>query len=178
MRLHSTLVAGLLLALTLAGCQATAEPQTVQFLDGQYEILKPSSWRLMNDLNDAADLQMGNAAKEAYGMVLTEPRVDFDEELTEQGYSDLTRGMLTQSLSNLKETGPKAMTVNGQPAVLYDLQGSIDDIRIRYWHISIASPEHFHQVVLWSLPSRFEAHQKDFEAVLHSLRTASSPAAP
>jgi hypothetical protein len=162
-------LAALIPALVILGCFST-EPETVQFFEGQFQALKPASWSMQSNLNDVADLQMGNRFKDVYCTVLTEAKVDFADDLSVETFSDLTRKMLTESLSDLTETGPKMLEYSGQPAVLYELVGSIDNTRIKYWHVSIESPTHFHQVVLWSLPSKFDANKADFEAVLHSIR--------
>lgn len=156
-------------ALLILGC-FSAEPETVQFFEGQFQALKPASWSMQSDLNDVADLQMGNRFKDVYCTVLTEAKVDFADDVTVETFSDLTRAMLVESLSDPTETGPTTMEYSGQPAVLYELVGSIDNTRIKYWHVSIESPTHFHQVVLWSLPSKFDANKADFEAVLGSIR--------
>ncbi len=153
----------------ILGC-FSAEPETVQFFDGQFQATKPASWSMQSNLNDEADLQMGNRLKDVYCTVLTEAKMDFADELSVTAFSDLTRTLLTESLSDLTETGPTMLEFSGQPAVLYELIGSIDTTRIKYWHVSIESPTHFHQVVLWSLPSRFNRNKADFEAVLHSIR--------
>jgi hypothetical protein len=162
-------LAALVPVFLILGC-FSAEPETIQFFEGQFQALKPASWSMQSNLNDVADLQMGNRFKDVYCTVLTEAKVDFADDLSVETFSDLTRKMLTESLSDLTETGPKMLEYSGQPAVLYELVGSIDNTRIKYWHVSIESPTHFHQVVLWSLPSKFDANKTDFEAVLHSIR--------
>ncbi len=161
----------LLLAAALVGCRDSA-PVTTAFLEGRFEILRPASWSLLSDLNDAADLQMGNLFREAYCMVLSEARMDFSDDMTLAAFSDRTREILLGSLEDARTEGPETLVLGGQPALRYVLQGSVDRVRIRYWHVAIATPTHFHQVVLWSLPSRFERNRADFEAVLASLRPA------
>ena len=157
-------------SLSMAAC-AQSKPETVSFMDGQFEALKPASWSMLSDLNDKADLQMGNRFKEAYCTVLTEARIDFAEGLSLAEFSEITRKFLVDSLEDLQQTGPENLTLSGQPAIKYDLIGTINRTRIHYWHVSIETPTHYHQVILWSLPSRFKANQKDFEAVLNSIRT-------
>ncbi|MBW3563882.1 MAG: hypothetical protein KY459_04065 [Acidobacteria bacterium] len=162
------------LLLALGSCTTEATSETVEFLDGRFSVTKPADWRLIPGLNEEADLEMGNPRTEAYGMVLSEPKGDFAEDLTLAEYSDMTRELMMESLENGSEEGPERMTVNGEPALRYVLNGTIDRIRVKYWHVSIDSGDHFHQVLLWSLPSRFDEHVADFEAVLNSFSDVSA----
>ena len=54
------------------------EPKKVEFLDQSFAVEMPASWSLRSDLNDVADLQMGNPFKEAYAIVISENKMDFD----------------------------------------------------------------------------------------------------
>lgn len=179
------------LSLTLTACGGSKETEThaktkdkatatknqnsqksgkiVPFYDDKFSILKPKKWRLMNSLNDAADLQMGNLLKEAYTIVLTEPKIDFDD-TSLQDYSDLTRGFLSESLKNYEESAPENITINGYPAVKYTLTGSIEFIKLKYWHVSIDAKDHFHQVILWSLNSKFKKNEATYNKVIKSFK--------
>ena len=37
-----------------------SKPKKVEFLNQSFSVIMPSSWSLRSDLNDVADLQMGN----------------------------------------------------------------------------------------------------------------------
>lgn len=164
-------VAGAVLLLALGSCATEGTAETVEFLDGRFSVTRPADWP---GLNDEADLEMGNARTEAYCLILSEPKSDFADDLTLAEYSDITREMMMSSLENGSEDGPERMTVNGDPGLRYVLNGTVERIRIKYWHVAVDTGDHFHQVILWSLPSRFDEHVADFEAVLDSFSAASA----
>jgi len=173
MKLKSGIVLALL-AILCAGCEPS-KPVTVSFLEGQYQVLKPAGWSDL-ELNDVADLEIGNMFREAYCTVLTEPKSDFADDIDLMRFSEVTREIMVESLKDSKEEGPEQLTLSGQPAVRYVINGTMDSVKVRYWHVSIESEEHFHQVILWSLPSRFDGNVRDFEAVLASIRAAKKKA--
>ncbi|MHC4549379.1 MAG: hypothetical protein ACYTEZ_11445 [Planctomycetota bacterium] len=157
-----------LLVLLLAGCRR--EEGTLTFYSDKYEVVKPASWSRLADLNEAADVQMGNRFKEAYLVILTEAKVDFEEGFTLADFSDVTRGFLRQSATKYSETGPEPGEVNGKPSLRYEIHATVDRVRIRYWHICIDFDEEYHQVIVWSLVSRFDDNVADFDRALYSLQ--------
>jgi hypothetical protein len=134
------------------------------------EIVLPRGWREMEDLNEEADLQVGDLASEAYFVVLSEPKADFDPELGVEGHSDLTRESMLGALKNPEVSEPTRLKINGMDAVQYQIAGSTEGLRIIYFHTTIEGKEHFHQIVAWTLPSRLEANKPNFDAVLNSFR--------
>ena len=165
---------GLLLISLLTGCDQIEqlikqEAKPVEFLNGAFSVLKPASWLTMDDLNDEADLQMGNLFKEAYAIVLTESKQDF-ENIDLQGHSDLTRANVKEVLRNYQESQSEALDIRGYSALRYRISGSIDNLKIVYWHVTIETTAHFHQMMLWSLPSKFEGNEADFNAVIQSFK--------
>lgn len=168
-RKSAALVAGL--ALVLGSCSiGSSPPKEVQFLDGQFSMMKPGSWSMLSNLNDKADLQMGNPFREAYCTVLTESKEDFRDDFSLEEFGEITRGTLLSSVQDASSDGPESLDVNGQRAIRYELAGSVDNVKVRYWHIVVDADSHFHQVILWSLPSKFEGNRSDFEMVLGSLK--------
>ncbi len=146
-----------------------SEAEEVNFLNGSFSVIKPASWSKMDDLNNEADLQMGNYSKEAYAVILTESKLDFDE-ITMQGHSDLTRVFLEESLENYQASEPEVINVGNFQALRYRLSGSFDGIKIVYWHVTLETKDHFHQVLLWSLPSKFSDNEADFNSVIQSFK--------
>lgn len=155
--------------LVLWSCTKPA-PTVVEFFDGHFSAMKPGSWSMLTDLNDEADLQMGNKLKEAYCVVLTESKDDFAEGYSLEEFGEVTRQGLLSSLADATVEGPESMTLNDQAAIRYELVGTVDRVKIKYWHVVVDSESHFNQVLLWSLPSRFDRNRGDFEAVLSSLK--------
>jgi len=165
---------GLLLISLLVSCDQVEqlikqEDKPVNFLNGNFSVLKPGSWSTMDDLNAEANLQMGNLFKEAYVVILTESKQDFDS-IGLRGHSDLTRSFLREALKNYQESQPVKLDIGGHSALRYRLSGSVDSIKIVYWHVTIETADHFHQMLLWSLPSRFGGNEADFNSVIRSFK--------
>ena len=153
---------------SLTACDLLSKkPQRVEFLDNSFAVMKPGSWSLRDDLNDVADLQMGNLVKEAYAIIISESKMDF-EDLSLQRHSDITRSMLREGLENYNESGPEYLDNTEYPMLRYRLTGTAEGIHITYWHVSIETAAYYHQMILWSLRSKFAKNKADFNAVIQS----------
>lgn len=148
--------------------QKTSE--VVNFLNGQFSTIKPDNWSIREDLHDYADLQMGNLSKGAYCIVMSESKIDYDDHYTLESYSDLTSSFILENIPR-PSVSAENLVINGNSAIKTEIIGSVDGIKIRYWHISIETESHFHQLVLWSVPSHFERNKADYEAVLNSFES-------
>ena len=144
-----------------------SKPKKVEFLDQSFAVKMPSSWSLRSDLNDVADLQMGNAFKEAYTIIISENKMDFDD-ISLEGHSEITRAMIKQGLKNCHESNQETLDIGGNRAVRYRLTGSMDGLKIVYWHVTLETEDHYHQMLLWSLKSRFSKNEADFDSVIQS----------
>jgi len=138
-----------------------SKPKKVEFLNQSFSVIMPSSWSLRNDLNDVADLQMGNPFKEAYTIIISENKMDFDD-ISLEGHSELTRSMIKQGLKNCHESNEEFLDIGGNRAVRYRLTGTMDGLNIVYWHVTLETEDHYHQMLLWSLKSKFSKNKADF----------------
>jgi hypothetical protein len=160
----------LVMLLFTAGCEPQQD-EIITFLDNQYEILKPASWRMLTDLNDEADLQMGNPFDTAYFIILSENRADFEDTLTVGQHAHESVTTLVSAVKDAKITsGPVDITVNGMEGVQYEITGMIENVKINYLHTTLQSKKHFHQIVAWSLPSNFAKNKKDYDRVINSIK--------
>jgi len=146
-------------------------PYPVLSSDGAFQVTVPGSWTKRSDLHDEAELQVANPQQECYVVVLSEPKSDFQSDLTYHKHSDLTRQMIMESLKNGKETaGPKEIEINGLKAVQYEIRGVVDNLEVVYLHTTIDGKTRFHQVLAWTLPSKLTANRPVLESVINSFR--------
>jgi len=129
-------------------------------------VTTPASWSPLA-LSEAADLGLGNATGELYFMVLTEARSELGG-MSLQEHSDLTRGSLVSGLEAAREVGPEALEVGGRPALHYEIRGAMGDLELVYLHTTVDGPEHFHQLLAWTLASAIDSARADFRAVTAS----------
>ncbi len=164
----SLILIGLML---LWSCTLPAlEDQRVSFFDDEFSVIMPAGWSLQDDLNEEADLQMGLPLVEAYALIFTEHKMDFDDSMTLEEHSQLTRESILQALRNPDASEGEKMDVNGIPGLSFRITGSIDRTKIIYWHVTLETEDHYHQLLLWSLPSKFKKLQKTYEEVIQSFR--------
>ncbi len=52
--------------------------------------------------------------------------------------------------------------------VQYEITGSVDGIRIKLLHTTLAGDKYFHQLVAWSLISQYDENRPTFDKILHS----------
>ncbi len=144
-----------------------SQPQKVEFLDQSFSVIMPASWSQRSDLNDVADLQMGNPFKEAYTIIISENKMDFDD-ISLEDHSELTRSNIRQGLKNYHESTLEMLDIGDTPALCYQLTGNMDGVNIVYWHVTLETENHFHQMLLWSLKSKFSKNKADFDSVIES----------
>ncbi len=159
----------------MTGCDAgnifNKEDKTIQFLDDQYQATVPGHWSKLN-LHEDADFQMGNLRKEAYLIVFTESKQDFDDSYSINDYSELTLSMIKDSLKNPVLGKKSTLTTNDYSFSKSIISGVIDGVKIKYLHTTTEDKDNFHQIILWSLPSKYEGNRQDFDNVIKSFKKA------
>ena len=165
---YISLISVMALLSSLVACDfLSKEPKRVEFLNESFSVLMPASWSLKSGLNDQADLQMGNLFKEAYTIIISESKMDFDD-ISMKEHSNLTRSMLQSGLKGYQESSPEPLNMGDIHGLRYQLTGSMDGINLVYWHVTLETENHYHQMILWSLKSKFSDNVPDFDSVIHS----------
>jgi hypothetical protein len=158
--------------LTLLGqrVDSTTGPRSViTSTDGHSQVSVPSSWSNQDDLNDKADLQVANPALEEYLIVLTESKADFvDTDL--EIYAGLIRDGIVGAVSDASVSEARRLTINGMPAIQYEVSGSVDNLKVVYWLTAVEGRDHFHQVLGWTLGSKAEANREVILSVVESFQ--------
>lgn len=151
--MRKALLASLLaVALVPAVLAADDDHKVVVSSDKLTEITVPSSWTDL-ELNKQAEIQVGNETDEAYLIVLNELKEDLDGWNLDK-HSRVTLGTLLASIANPVVTGPKSLTVDGHPALQYEIRGSSDGRKITYIHTTVDGEKLFSQILAWTLPSK------------------------
>lgn len=140
--------------------------RVVTSTDGKARVKLPMHWRLLKNLNDDAQLQAGNLAREEYLMVINELKSDFEGTLEE--YGALVSDNLKDALKDAEMSGPEKITVNGVDALQYEVSGSINNVSIAYLLTAVEGPESFHQISEWTLKSKEGTAFPIFQEVLQT----------
>ena len=64
--------------------------------------------------------------------------------------------------------------VDGNEAVQYEIQGTVDKIKVAYLHVTVEGKDHFHQVLAWTLLSMLEKNRPMLESVIDSFQEIDS----
>jgi hypothetical protein len=52
--------------------------------------------------------------------------------------------------------------------VQYEITGSVDGVRIKYLHTTLEGKKYFHQIIAWSLTSKYDSNKATFDKILDS----------
>jgi len=137
--------------------------------DGSIQITLPKGWKEDKDLHDDAVLQASDRLTEKYVIVLSDSKEDF-EEMSLAKHSEITRGSILEGLSSPQVTGPVELTINGSPAIQYEIRGGTENIKVVYFHTTVETSGMFYQVLAWTLKSRFEKNKSDLQEVTNSFQ--------
>jgi hypothetical protein len=160
------LLAVLALALPLAA--QTGKTKVVESSDGSLKLSVPSDWT-EQELNDAAEIQVGSEEQSSYLIVLIEKKADLFGWNLER-HSFVTLGKLLADVDLPKISGPKAMKIGDIPAIQYEVRGAASGTNIVYLHTTIETPDLFAQILAWTVPSKEAANRKKLENAILSIR--------
>lgn len=133
-------------------CKRQPATKVVTSYDGRFQVTVPGGWKEDNSLHEEAELEVAHRSTKMYAIVLAESKEDFDK-MTLQGHSDVTRTGLKESVTVEKEIGPVSLTIDGHPALQYEIQAVVDNTKIVYLHTTVESPTYFYQILTWTIPS-------------------------
>ena len=150
----------------------TSSPQgkVITSQDGTTQVVVPESWSIQQDLNDIADLQVADIAEENYLIVISEPKSDFDNNVSVEQYSEMTRKFILESVQGGHLSEPVNFTINGNVALQYQIIGSFDGLYIVYLHTVVEGDEDFHQLLAWTLLDKLEENEPILKSVVNSFQ--------
>ncbi len=151
----------------------SGKPKVLTSKDGGSQITIPASWKEETTLNMEAVLQASDAVNEMYVVVLENSKQDFEDMRVEK-YSELTRATLMERITSPQMGTPSSLIINGYPAIQCEIRGTVQNVRIAYLHVAAESPNHFYQILTWTLPSRFDKNRAQLEEVTRSFKEIDS----
>jgi hypothetical protein len=173
-RLPDHLIAIGLLVCAVAGCkqlQSLARPTILKSPDGKFQLTVPVGWRENSSLNEQAEIKAANPLQEMYVIVLTEAKADFTDDMTLDQFTTITRESMTANLTSPELSPPLPVTINGNSARQYEIQGEVKNVKLAYLITTVETAAHFHQVVTWTLRSRIDKNQTTLQQVAGSFRS-------
>ncbi|CAM3426141.1 hypothetical protein [Marinicrinis lubricantis] len=137
--------------------------------DGKAEVTLPDDWNLVEQKQNAlSTLEAANMRDEKYIMVISEAKTDIGGELDLATYADLITQQMTAVAQNSEQSDVADMTIDGHPAVQFNLNGTVQGVDIGYLITIIETDRDFHQVVSWSTGSNYGNHEEEFKNIASS----------
>ena len=168
MKLRAALVA--MLVSVAFGAWGAGPTKVMVASDNGSQVTVPDGWTEL-ELNENAEIQVGNEKDEAYLIVLNEIKEDLYGWNIEK-HSRVTLGNLVSTLAFPTVTGPKSIKVGGSPAVQYEVRGAMEGQNIVYIHTTVDGPKYFSQILAWTLPSRADTVKPQLLEAVASFREA------
>lgn len=153
-------------------------PRTVTARDGKAELTIPADWREMNNLNPEAGLQAGNPAAEQYAIVISEGKNTFADDMTLADFSDSVQENIKTALTDPVISETKKLTINGYPARQFEVAGSMQKVNARWIYTLVDAPKNYHQIMAWTLDSRYDQNKPVLMDVAASFKESSGVPKP
>ena len=138
-----------------------------------YYISRPDYMSRTFQLDDGADLQLQNTARETYALVLIEAKELFKELganlIGPRDYFDLAAQPLTMASS--KASGVTELEVNGNPALQGVIISPFDEVEIAYLLTVVETNGYFYQILCWTPNDSKDLYFPDFKEMVKSFRT-------
>lgn len=156
-------------AQSLTQSQIEEKSKTVTSYDGQYTLMVPKGWTDEGqEANEDAVLTMGSADG-ALGMnILSEPREDFAQDMTLEEFAELS--LESMAVENKVPGDASKLTLDGRPAVLQQMAGDVDELRIHYWIYATEYEDAFARFIFFCVPSDQDKAFPTVQTIVQSIR--------
>ena len=169
--LKSTLILTILIHWAIAGAGQT------NLTEGQYGFTyyfsKPDYMLRTYQLNEDADLQLQNTAKETYALIMIEPKdlfINLGAPLAgARDYYDLVVKPLVSGSTEVGEILP--LEINGNPALQSEIIAPFDEDEIAYLLTVVETKSYYCQILCWTLKDYKDQYFVDFRKMAESFRT-------
>ncbi|OPZ90912.1 MAG: hypothetical protein BWY74_02151 [Firmicutes bacterium ADurb.Bin419] len=156
----------------LSSCALSSDSETTKVVkseDGKMELTIPSNWNDNDEeLHDEAELKVSSYVEEKYVIVLNEEKSAFEDDMTLQEYHDIIIGAMKDSVDNSEVSAPTETELNGNKAILVQIKGSVNKIKVTYWVYTVESTDNFTQVIGWTLQ---KDEEKNTEAIMNVMNS-------
>jgi hypothetical protein len=138
--------------------------------DGKLKVTTSGLWVKRTDLNQNAAFQASRKDKEMYVIVIPEAK-STGGTMTLAQHHLLTRAHMLQKMNNSSTTIPLALNIDGHPALQDEVSGTQNGTTLTFLHTTIDDGETFHQILAWTLKSRWAANQSELAEVTNSFHS-------
>lgn len=163
-------VLAICMAAILGACSEKDNLTVFKSEDNKFQVSASSSWKDTNgELHPESNLEIYNPQKEKYFVALLESKEDFDDSSL-QTYYDIVTETFISSLDNPNQGDVKEVTINGNKALQYSLEGTVDNIKIAYLVTVIETPTHYGQLMAWTTKSKWDKYKEEYTNLINSFK--------
>jgi hypothetical protein len=191
-RLAKGLTLSLVLSAALSGCffrgrQAAAPvvendgetisvPSDVENAVTNVRITVPDGWDVIKDgRRRSNDIYATYLPKELYVAVLSESRSVLSQ-FNLANNAEQYRWLIRAELDRFEEESSTGMTtLNGNPAVQYEIRGVVNGQPVVYLHTTVQGRDNYYQVVGWTTESSYRDNKETLKAIIGSFQGSASP---
>ncbi|MDT8717095.1 hypothetical protein IAI10_10530 [Clostridium sp. 19966] len=143
--------------------------------DGKLQVSAPTSWKEVSQIksmNPLYKIGIGDLSKEKYLGVISESKDNFDGMTLDKYYDAITSQLKTQ-ITDAEISNVTDITISGSKAKIFQLKGTVNNVKITYINAIIDSPKAFNQVNSWTLTSSFDKNKSELENAVKSFKELS-----
>ncbi|MEL6917111.1 MAG: hypothetical protein AAFO99_05200 [Bacteroidota bacterium] len=150
-------------------------------INDQYSIALPKYMKEATNLNDDASLQYQNIFKEAYVVVIDEPKqdlIDVFKELEEwddnksvvENYRDIQLQFFTENITVDNQSPSRALKINGMDAEIVEIDGKAQDViyDIAYTLGFVEGEKNVYMIMAWTLKDKRKKFKKTYDLAIKS----------
>jgi Tfp pilus assembly protein PilE/TM2 domain-containing membrane protein YozV len=151
----------------LSGKQPAVGNKWITSEDGLTKIRVPGNWEKLPELAEQGVIEYGNLQREQYLIVISEPKQSYTSNTDLSAYNMLMLEHKSRAgIDKLRKKYLGEIDLNGLKALKFELSGEVNGVRIDYLQVAVEGKNHFHQVLFWSLPTRWGDPSDIFENAL------------
>lgn len=146
-----------------------AQSQTVYSDDGLSEIRVASHWLVNPHVGQTAALRVVDNTQDV-SLVVNTYLPDGSPLPSLASSAKTLNQQIVQALDEGQISAPRTLTIQGRPAIEYEISGRVGDIRLRYLSTVVNGPSARHHLIGWTLAERYKAQRAPLRAVMATFR--------
>lgn len=146
-----------------------AGARTVYSDDGISELTAPDHWSVRADIGRSASLRVSDSSADYHLTVYTYLPEEYEPTTLEQ-FAENFSADLIKNLDDGRMSEPRKLTINGRPAVQYEISGRIGEDRFVYLSTTVEGKRAKHQLVATVSEADYPSHQGALNQAILSFR--------
>lgn len=165
--------------------ETTIEDFNTISINNEYHIKMPRFLKGTTGLNEEASLQYQSLRREAYVIIIDEPKKGFEEVYRDleqyddhlsviQNYRDARLKILSRTTEINRKSEPTSIKIHGLNAEFLELDAKVNGLNneISYFLTFVDGDEKVYMIMCWTLKNQKDEHKKTFKTIAESFELA------